>query len=74
MLSGLSTMGSSLLRDEASGFAQRLDAAPAAEPLSAEAHMKAARQSRMRFDGVRQRAFRRMEGWGGEGPPEPAPR
>ena len=44
----------------------RLSEQPAAKPLNEQEHAKAARQPRMRSDGVRQRAFRRMQGWGGE--------
>jgi len=63
VLSGLATMGSNLLREEARDFGARLAEAEAA-PMSADAHVKAARQTRMRYDGVRQRAFQRMQGWG----------
>ena len=31
--------------------------------MSEQQHIKAARETRMRYDGVRQRAFRRMGGW-----------
>ena len=36
-----------------------LDAAPLE-------HVQAARQTRVRYDGVRQRAFQRMQGWAAE--------
>jgi hypothetical protein len=58
MLEGLAGMGSTLLREEAGAFGARLSAAP--EKLSADAHVKAARQTRVRYDGIRQRAFRLM--------------
>lgn len=62
VLSGIASMGSSLLRDEAKGFGERL-AAETSKPMSEQQHIKAARETRMRYDGVRQRAFRRMGGW-----------
>ena len=63
VLDGIATMGSTLLREEAKAFGQRLKEKPAAK-MDAEAQIKAARQTRMRYDGVRQRAFSRMQGWG----------
>ena len=48
---------------------RRLAAEPEMQqPMSAAAHLKAARQTRVRYDGIRNRAFRRMEGW--DHPPE----
>ena len=67
MLEGLATMGSGLLREEAGTFGARLKETLPDKPLSPEAHVKAARQTRMRYDGVRQRAFKRMQGWGEQG-------
>ena len=61
-------MGSTLLRDEAKTFGARL--AEAQPTLNAEQHVKAARQTRVRYDGVRQRAFQRMQGWGASGEEE----
>lgn len=63
LLSGLQKMGSPLLRDEAATFGQALGADTPSAPLSTAAHIKAARNTRVRYDGVRQRAFRMMEGW-----------
>jgi len=64
LLEGIASMGSPLLRDEAAAFSSRLkDSAPAS--LSSAAHVKAARDTRVRYDGVRQRAFRMMQGWQG---------
>ena len=63
VLDGIATMGSTLLREVAKAFGQRLKEKPAAK-MDAEAQIKAARQTRMRYDGVRQRAFSRMQGWG----------
>jgi len=60
MLKGLSSMGSNLLREEAGAFGARLAETPPSKPLSEEAHVKKARDTRMRYDGVRQRAFRLM--------------
>ena len=47
-------MGSGLLREEAKGFSTRLSEQPAGKPLNEQEHVKAARQTRMRYDGVRQ--------------------
>lgn len=66
LLQGLEKFGSPLLRDSAAGFGTRLGAAPAA-PLSEKAHIKAARETRVHYDGVRRRAFRLMQGWPGDG-------
>ena len=63
VLSGLATMGSGLLRDEAKTFGARLGETAPSAPMSADAHLKTARATRMRYDGVRQRAFQRMQGW-----------
>ena len=60
MLQGLASMGSNLLREQAGEFGKSLAEAPPAKPLSEQAHVKQARATRMRYDGVRQRAFRRM--------------
>lgn len=64
VLSGIASMGSGLLRDEARAFGERLaQEAPTGAKMSADEHMKAARHTRTRYDGVRQRAFQRMSGW-----------
>ena len=62
LLSGISSMGSPLLREEASAFGARLAEGSTAK-LDKAAHVKAARQTRVRYDGVRQRAFRMMQPW-----------
>lgn len=67
LLDGIASMGSPLLREEAAAFGSRLTETSKA-PLSAAAHVRAARDTRVRYDGVRQRAFRMMQGWqGGDG-------
>lgn len=71
LLQGISTMGSPLLREQATAFGTRLSDTGPATKLDASAHVKAARDTRMRYDGVRQRAFRMMQGWGDEGHPPP---
>lgn len=64
MLEGLSTMGSSLLRDPATELGAKLaEDAGAVPKLNADQHVKAARASRVKYDGIRERAFRRMGGW-----------
>ena len=63
VLNGLSTMGSGLLRDEAQTFGARVSETAPSAPMSAGAHLKMARATRMRYDGVRQRAFQRMQVW-----------
>jgi hypothetical protein len=68
VLQGLASMGSGLLREEAKGFSTRLSEQPTAKRLNDQEHAKAARQTRQRYDGVRQRAFRRMQGWGDDAP------
>jgi hypothetical protein len=64
LLEGLSSMGSPLLRAEAAEFGSRLKGGVGAS-LDEAAQVKAARNTRVRYDGVRQRAFRMMESWGG---------
>ena len=72
ILDGLASMGSGLLRDEAKAFGARMAEKAPSAPMSVEAHRKTARQTRMRYDSVRQRAFQRMQGWSElpEAPPE----
>jgi len=64
-LNGIASMGSPLLRGEAATFGARLIDSSAPPPkLSPSAHVKVARETRARYDGVRHRAFRMMQGWG----------
>ena len=65
MLEGMSSMGSTLLREPASEFGAKLaeGGKGGAPKLSTDQHVKAARATRVKYDGIRQRAFRRMEGW-----------
>lgn len=63
VLTGLASMGSGMLRDEAQTFGARLAEGAPPSKMNAETHVKTARATRMRYDGVRQRAFQRMQGW-----------
>ena len=69
LLSGLESMGAQLLREQAGSFGARLrdeKAAAAAPKLDEAAHVRAARDTRIKYDGLRQRAVRMMQGWGDE--------
>ncbi|KAL1504244.1 hypothetical protein AB1Y20_010653 [Prymnesium parvum] len=61
VLKGIGTLGSGLLREQAIGFGERLQGR--AEPLSPEAHVQAARKTRIQYDSVRHRAMEMMRGW-----------
>lgn len=64
VLKGLGSMGSTLLREQAAAFGEKLKGSPAtAEPLTAQAQVQTARQTRLRYDGVRKRAMQMMGGW-----------
>lgn len=62
VLGGISTMGTTLLRDQAGSFKARLDdtKAKATVPLSNLEHAKAARATRMRYVDLRKRAMKLM--------------
>jgi len=68
VLKGIGSMGSGLLREQASEFGTRLQGS--AQKLSADAHVQAARKTRIRYDGVRNRAMQMMRGWDDAGDEE----
>ena len=63
LLSGLAEMGSSLLREEAKAFGSRLAGDAPSKKLSADAHVKAARQTRTRYHVSSQYGWKECEGW-----------
>eukprot|EP00310_Coccolithus_braarudii_P013911 CAMPEP_0183347172 /NCGR_PEP_ID=MMETSP0164_2-20130417/12077_1 /TAXON_ID=221442 /ORGANISM="Coccolithus pelagicus ssp braarudi, Strain PLY182g" /LENGTH=324 /DNA_ID=CAMNT_0025518561 /DNA_START=16 /DNA_END=990 /DNA_ORIENTATION=- len=63
VLKGLTSMGSALLREQAGGFQQRLGQPAPATQMSADEQVQSARQTRMKYDGVRHKAMRLMQGW-----------
>ncbi len=64
VLQGISSMGSDLLRDRAKELDARLSTKPSGPKPGRKEHVKEARATRVRYDGVRERAFRMMGGWG----------
>jgi hypothetical protein len=62
LLQGLGSVGSGLLREQAREFDGRLKDKPPKAGLGAEQHVRAARDTRMRYDGVRSRIQRMMSG------------
>lgn len=68
LLKGLNSMGASMLREQAGSLGARLSEPGASVDLDAAAHVKAARATRVKYDGVRQRAFRMMQTGAPRGP------
>mmetsp|Transcript_11594 Transcript_11594/g.37171 ORF Transcript_11594/g.37171 Transcript_11594/m.37171 type:complete len:301 (-) Transcript_11594:105-1007(-) len=67
VLQGLSTLGTPLLREQASSFHARLkEEKSTADPKMDHAtHVRAARDTRMKYNKLQRRAFQLMEGWDG---------
>jgi len=69
LLQGLNSMGSGLLREQAGDFYSRLSeqSSSSSQGMTAAQQMEAARKTRIKYDGVRHRAMRMMQGWDGDG-------